>query len=346
MASSSTHRNALIRALSQIGVDTTTTPEGLIHFLTEDRATCITFFDNDLPPEGLSHVRPLFIDVACSGRRVPSVLLDNGSALNVCPLVTAIALGFSPSDFGPSTQTVKAYDGTQRTVMGTLSTHVMIGPVIYSILFQVLRIQSSLNLLLGYPWIHDAGVIPSSLHQKVKFIHEGRIIMIQSDRDVITSSEPVLQISHIEDDLHLTRFTFDEVQVISLEDDRRDMVPMSFDQYSSTLVLSMMRGMSYMPGLGLGHRQQGMREFTITVDHDISYGLGYIPTVDDARHMARLRRERERELACLAFHSIIPFAHTLFSWLTILPEDQSMHPAQRELTMFQRWLRFRAFNMP
>ena len=67
LASSSTHRDALIRALSQIGVDTTTTPEGLIHFLTADRATCITFSDNDLPPEGLSHVCPLFIDVACSG---------------------------------------------------------------------------------------------------------------------------------------------------------------------------------------------------------------------------------------------------------------------------------------
>ena len=306
LASSSTHRDALIRALSQIGVDTTTTPEGLIHFLTADRATCITFSDNDLPPEGLSHVRPLFIDVACSGGRVPSVLLDNGSALNFCPLVTAIALGFSPSDFRPSTQIVKAYDGTQRTVLGTLSTHVMIGPVIYSILFQVLRIQSSFNLLLGRPWIHEMGAIPSSLHQKVKFIHEGRIITIQSDRDVITSSEPVLQISHSEDDLHLTGFTFDEVQVVSLEDDRRDMVPMSFDQYSSTLVLSMMRGMSYMPGLGLGRRQQGPREFTITVNHDISYGLGYIPTADDARHMARLRRERVR-----ARMSSVPFDYPL-----------------------------------
>ena len=71
----------------------------------------------------------------------------------------------------------------------------------------------------------------------MKFIHEGRIIMIQSDRDVVTSSELVLQISHSDDDLHLTGFTFDEVQVISSENDNRDMVPMSFDQYSSTLVL-------------------------------------------------------------------------------------------------------------
>ena len=139
--------------------------------------------------------------------------------------------------------------------MGTLSTHVMIRPVRYSILFQVLRIQSSFNLLLGHPWIHEVGAIPSSLHQKLKFIHEGRIITIQSDRDVVTSSKPVLHISHSVDDLHLTRFTFDEVQVVNLEDDSKDPVPMSFDQHNNTLVLSMMRGMPYMPGLGLGRRQ-------------------------------------------------------------------------------------------
>ena len=76
--------------------------------------------------------------------------------------------------------------------MGTLTAHVMIGSIRYSLLFQVLRIQSSFNLLLGHPWIHEAGAIPSALHQKMKFIHEGHIITIQSDKDVVTSSEPVL----------------------------------------------------------------------------------------------------------------------------------------------------------
>ncbi|WKA06683.1 hypothetical protein VitviT2T_024573 [Vitis vinifera] len=249
LASSSRHRDALVKALGQIRVGTATTPERLIHMLTADRATYIAFSDDDLPPEGSNHVRPLFIDVACLGCRVPFVLLDNSSALNVCPLVTAIVLRFSPDDFGPSTQTVRAYDGTQRTVMGTLSTHVMIGPVSYSIVFQ-------------------------------------------SDRDIITSSEPVLHISHSEDDLHLTGFTFDEVQVVSLEDGSRDMVPMSFDQHSSTLVLNMMRGMSYLPGMGLGRRQQGPHEFTFTVNHDTPYGLGYIPTEADAHYMSQLRRDR------------------------------------------------------
>ena len=270
------------------------------------------FYDDDLPPEESDHVRPLFIDVACLDRRMPSILPKNGSALNVYPLVTAIALGFSPINFRPSSQTVRAYDVTQRTVMDTLSTHVMIGLVKYSILFQVVRIQSSFNNLLGRPWIHEVGAIPSSLHQKLKFIHEGHIITIQSNKDVVTSSKPMLHITHSVDDLHLTSFTFDKVQVVSLEDDNRDLVPMSFDQHNSSLVLSMMRGMSYMPGLRLGRRHQGLREFTFTADHDIPYGLGYTPIEDDARHVVQLRRDRVRA-HLFGFHSIIPSACIPFS---------------------------------
>ena len=50
-----------------------------MHILTTDRSTCIVFSDDNLPPEGSYHLCPLYIDVAYSGLRVPSVLLDNGS---------------------------------------------------------------------------------------------------------------------------------------------------------------------------------------------------------------------------------------------------------------------------
>ena len=103
LVTSSTHRDALVQALSQIRVETFTTPEGLIHMMIVDRATCIVFFVDDLPPEGFDHTRPLYITVVCSGHRVSSILLDNSIALNVCPLATVVALGFAPSVFGPST---------------------------------------------------------------------------------------------------------------------------------------------------------------------------------------------------------------------------------------------------
>ncbi|RVW16019.1 hypothetical protein CK203_079013 [Vitis vinifera] len=97
----STHRDALIRALSQIRVETTTIPEGLIHMVTDGRATCIVFSDDDLPPDGPDHTRPLYISIDCSGRRVPYVFLDNGSTLNVCPLATGIALCYALSTLVP-----------------------------------------------------------------------------------------------------------------------------------------------------------------------------------------------------------------------------------------------------
>ena len=60
IAPSSTHRDALIRALSQIRMETTTTLEGLIYMMTVDSATCIVFSDDDLPPKGSNHTRPLY----------------------------------------------------------------------------------------------------------------------------------------------------------------------------------------------------------------------------------------------------------------------------------------------
>ena len=121
----------MIRALSRIRVDTTTSPEGLIHMLTTGLANCIVFSKDDLPLEGSYHTRPLHISVGCLGRHVPSILLDNGSALNVCPLATIIALGYGPTNFEPFTQIVRAYDSTRREVMGTLTLELMIGSVLF-----------------------------------------------------------------------------------------------------------------------------------------------------------------------------------------------------------------------
>ena len=95
----------------------------------------LCFSNDDLPLEGSYHTCPLYIIVGCSGHRVPFVLLDNGSALNVCPLATTITLVYVPSNFGPSIQTVKACDKTKREVMGTLMIELLIGLTKFPTLF-------------------------------------------------------------------------------------------------------------------------------------------------------------------------------------------------------------------
>ena len=136
--------------------------------------------------------------------------------------------------------------------MGTLMIELLINLATFPTLFQVLRIPTSFNLILSRPWIHRVGAIPSSLHQKVKFIHERQVITVQSPRDMFDFFDSVLQISHSEDDLFLIGFTFDEVQTLEVEDFCRDFVAMSFDQHGSMVVIDMMRGISFMPGMELG----------------------------------------------------------------------------------------------
>ena len=59
-----------------------------------------------------------------------------------------------------------------------------------------------------------------------------------------------------------------------------------FDEHGSTMVLDMMRSMSFLPSLGLGCPQHGSAKFIATVDHDSPFGLGFIPTEVDYRYMA------------------------------------------------------------
>ena len=78
-----------MNALTKIGVDAETTPQGLVNLLTHDLPTSInliTFSDVDLPPEGDKHNKALNLTAICKRMNVPMTLVDNGSAINVCPL--------------------------------------------------------------------------------------------------------------------------------------------------------------------------------------------------------------------------------------------------------------------
>ena len=88
----------------------------------------------------------------------------------------------------------------------------------------------------------------------MKFIHDGWVVVVQSVGDMFISAEPVLEISHADDDIFLTGFTFDEVETLEMEDFCRDFVAMSFDQHSSTVVLDIMQSMSYLPDMELRRR--------------------------------------------------------------------------------------------
>ena len=73
----------------------------------------------DLPPEKATHTRPLQITIECMGDKVPIVLINNGSALNVCPFRTTLTVVLDMETIIPSPLTVRAYDNTSKKVIGT-----------------------------------------------------------------------------------------------------------------------------------------------------------------------------------------------------------------------------------
>ena len=84
------------------------------------------------------------------------------------------------------------------------------------------------------------------------------------------------------------------MQTLEIEDFCRDFVAMSFDQHDSIVVLDMMRNMSYLPVMRLRQCQHGPSEFMAIPDHDVPFGLRFIPIKVDYRYMARLHKERVR----------------------------------------------------
>ena len=116
------HRQNLVDLLNQIQVPTTTTSHDLNVIVGSiSRELTILYFDKYLMKKGKHHNDPLHITIDAKSKRIPMVIIDDGSALNVFPLKTTSCLGLSIEDFVPIDQHVRAYDNSRREVLGTMT---------------------------------------------------------------------------------------------------------------------------------------------------------------------------------------------------------------------------------
>ncbi|RVW68580.1 Transposon Ty3-G Gag-Pol polyprotein [Vitis vinifera] len=105
--------------------------------------------------------------------------------------------------------------------------------------------------------------IMASIQETLINLRQEMVITIQSTRDTYSTFEPVLEISHGNNNLFLTGFTFDEIQTVEVEQFCRDHV-------------------------------HGSREFIATIDHDTPFGLGFVPIEANYRYMILLHKKRLR----------------------------------------------------
>ncbi|XP_065623805.1 exopolygalacturonase clone GBGE184-like [Quercus suber] len=147
LLSSDVHRKAHLKVLKETCVPTSATESSFEDMVLTVLATNqISFTDDELPLEGREHTLPMHIMVKCEDMIVAKVLIDNGSALNVCSMSTIERLNVDTSLICPTTMIIRAFDGTLRKVQGKIELAIGIGPMFFMVNFQVIKSPSKVKI--------------------------------------------------------------------------------------------------------------------------------------------------------------------------------------------------------
>ncbi|XP_027157167.1 uncharacterized protein LOC113758581 [Coffea eugenioides] len=297
--SSDLHRDALLEVLTKARIPKDISVDNFSHIVGNVLAAKqITFSDEELPAEGTGHNKALYVAVRCNGKMLPKVLIDNGSALNIYPWSTLVKLGLQDVRLKPSETVVRGFDGAQRESIGEVNLVVEMGPAQFQIACQVMHFPSVYNVLLGRPWIHSSGAVPSSLHQVLKFVANDQLITIFAEEDciVIADSEPEEDGNRNASVSSYRTADIVSVSWITSEDSKDEMV---LPAASVMMAKEMICG-GYEFDKGLGRNLQGILKPVELIEKKDLFGLGFRPTARDIQEMkARKRAEKEGKLGAL-----------------------------------------------
>ena len=161
------HRDALVKALDDAKIAIDASPCEIIASLMQAPSNVVTFSDEDLPLKGSVHIHLLFIQAIVKSKKTSYVMVDDGSAINVCPLRLLHKFGMNIEDLEGSNIITRAYDDSKKPVIGIFKAIVTVGDIESITEFTILDIPPTFILLLGKPWFHLLGGIPFTVHQKM-----------------------------------------------------------------------------------------------------------------------------------------------------------------------------------
>uniref|UniRef100_A0A7N2L0M9 RNA-directed DNA polymerase n=1 Tax=Quercus lobata TaxID=97700 RepID=A0A7N2L0M9_QUELO len=133
----------------------------------------LTFTDEDLLLGSKPHNRPLYVSGYAREQRIERILVDGGSAVNILPKMTMKRLGFTMEELSHSRLVIQGFNQGGQRAIGLIHLELSIGELKSNVLFHVIDAKTTYNMLLGRPWIHENGIVPSTLHQCFKFFQNG-----------------------------------------------------------------------------------------------------------------------------------------------------------------------------
>jgi len=211
----------------------------------------VTFSDDELPVEGTEHNRALYLTVKCEDSVVTRVLIDNGSIANICPLATLNKLKVDGDRIHKNNIYVREFDGGGTDTVGDIILELTIGPVEFTMEFQVLDVAVSYNLLFGRPWIHAAKVVPSTLHQMVKFEWDRQEVVLHGEDTTCTMGGTIVPFIETTDDKGPWVY-----QILDTGSANKisegEIIPHPRVAAATVMMVSEMLGNGLVPGKGLG----------------------------------------------------------------------------------------------
>ncbi|XP_017639874.1 uncharacterized protein LOC108481224 [Gossypium arboreum] len=288
------HRNALMKVLNKTYVAEDISVNKLDRLVNNISAdNFISFSDDEIPPGGMGSTKALHIITRCKGYTLLGVLIDNGSALNVLPLSTLSRLPIDSSHMKTCQNIVRAFDGTERKVIGRIKIPLLIGPNTYEVDFLVMDIRPSYNCSLGRLWIYSVGAVPSSLHQKLKLVTKGRLITVNAEEDIIASVAS--DTPYIESDDEAIECAFRSLEFVNatfiIEGGKISMPKLS---EATRMSLQLMVGKGAFSGRGLGKYLYERVEVPILVGKRDRFGLGHRPDAKQKKEELVKKQERRR----------------------------------------------------
>ena len=144
----------------------------------------IAFNDDDLEGTIQPHDDALVVTAQINGFIVKRVLIDQGSGVEAMYLDLFKGLGLKNEDLSKYDTPLIEFDGRMVIPEGQISLPVNTEGKEVMVTFMVVTSFSPYTMILGRPWIHAMGAVPSTLHVKVRLHTEQGIAVVKGNQQV------------------------------------------------------------------------------------------------------------------------------------------------------------------
>nr|XP_009613247.1 uncharacterized protein LOC104106411 [Nicotiana tomentosiformis] len=144
------------------------------------------FDDEDAHGLMIPYNDALIISLLVHYINVKRVVIDPCSSVNII-LLRVVNEMQAKDNVIPKTWSLSGFDNSSVVTKGEVVLVTFAEGVVKETKFQVIDAYMAYNIILGRPWIHDMDVVPSTLHQVIKFPSHWGIRQIQGDQQALRS---------------------------------------------------------------------------------------------------------------------------------------------------------------